>query len=153
MVGVCPGVRLEGWLRCFAHFFGGSKYRGRHSTLLLLLTCSFCSQLFRGGIWVFYLFMFCYLVCPNCTHTHRHTHTQTHTHTIIFSSLFVIVELLSHVQLFATPWTAAYQTSLSFTISWSLLKPMSIMEKEMGLQYSCLENPIDKGAWQATYSP
>ena len=76
MVGVCPGVRLEGWLRCFAHFFGGSKYRGRHSTLLLLLTCSFCSQLFRGGIWVFYLFMFCYLVCPNCTHTHRHTHTQ-----------------------------------------------------------------------------
>ena len=30
------------------------------------------------------------------------------------------------VQLFATPWTAACQTSLSFTISWSLLKRMSI---------------------------
>ena len=34
--------------------------------------------------------------------------------------------MLSHVQLFATPWTAAHQASLSFTISWSLLKLMSI---------------------------
>ena len=33
---------------------------------------------------------------------------------------------LSHVQLFATSWTAACQASLSFTISWSLLKLMSI---------------------------
>ena len=29
-------------------------------------------------------------------------------------------------QLFATPWTAAHQTSLSFTVSQSLLKLMSI---------------------------
>ena len=29
--------------------------------------------------------------------------------------------------LFATPWTAAYQASLSFTISWILLKLMSIV--------------------------
>ena len=29
-----------------------------------------------------------------------------------------------HVQLFANPWTAAHQTSLSITNSWSLLKPM-----------------------------
>ena len=34
--------------------------------------------------------------------------------------------MLSHVRLFATPWTAALQASLSFTISWSLLKLMSI---------------------------
>ena len=33
---------------------------------------------------------------------------------------------LSHFQLFGTPWTASYQVSLSFTISWSLLKLMSI---------------------------
>ena len=33
---------------------------------------------------------------------------------------------LSHVQLFATPWTAAHQTSLSITNSQSLPKPMSI---------------------------
>ena len=34
--------------------------------------------------------------------------------------------LLSHVGLFATPWTAACQASLSFTISLSLFKLMSI---------------------------
>ena len=39
---------------------------------------------------------------------------------------FVVVQLLSCVQLFATPWTAACQASLSFTISWSLLKLMFI---------------------------
>ena len=32
----------------------------------------------------------------------------------------------SHVQLFVTPWTIACQSSLSFTISWSLLKFMVI---------------------------
>ena len=36
------------------------------------------------------------------------------------------VQLLSCVQLFATPWTAAHQASLSITDSWSLLKVMSI---------------------------
>ena len=34
--------------------------------------------------------------------------------------------MLSHVQFLETPWTAAYQASLSFTISQSLLKLMSI---------------------------
>ena len=38
----------------------------------------------------------------------------------------VVVQSLSHVQLFVTPWTAAHQPPLSFTISWSLLKFMSI---------------------------
>ena len=38
----------------------------------------------------------------------------------------VVIQSLSHVQLFATPWTAAHQTSLSFTDSLSLLKPISI---------------------------
>ena len=37
-----------------------------------------------------------------------------------------VVQLPSHLQLFVTPWTAAHQASLSFTISWSLLKLMSI---------------------------
>ena len=36
------------------------------------------------------------------------------------------VQYLSHVRLFVTPWTAAHQTSLSITNSWSLLKLMSI---------------------------
>ena len=37
----------------------------------------------------------------------------------------VVVQLHSHVQLFTTPWTAAGQASLSFTISQNLLKLMS----------------------------
>ena len=41
--------------------------------------------------------------------------------------IFVIaVQLLSRVRLFMTPWTAALQASLSFTISLSLLKLMSV---------------------------
>ena len=36
------------------------------------------------------------------------------------------VQSLSRVRLFATPWTAARQASLSITNSWSLLKLMSI---------------------------
>ena len=38
----------------------------------------------------------------------------------------ISVQSLSRVQLFATPWTAAHQASLSITNSWSLLKLMSI---------------------------
>ena len=38
----------------------------------------------------------------------------------------VLLQSLSHVQLFVAPWTAAYQSSLSITISQSLLKFMSI---------------------------
>ena len=52
----------------------------------------------------------CYMVCtPDST----------------LNRLFVD-QSLSHVQLFTTPWTAAHQASLSFTISQSLLKLMSI---------------------------
>jgi len=36
------------------------------------------------------------------------------------------VQSLSHVRLFATPWTAAHQASLFITNSWNLLKLMSI---------------------------
>ena len=39
---------------------------------------------------------------------------------------FSLVQLLSHVQLFATPWTVACQASLSITNSRSLLRFMSI---------------------------
>ena len=45
---------------------------------------------------------------------------------ILHSVQFSSIQLLSHVWLFATPWTAAHQASLSFTNSWSLLKLMSI---------------------------
>ena len=38
----------------------------------------------------------------------------------------VVFQSLSHVRLFVIPWTAACQASLSFIISWSLLRLMSI---------------------------
>ena len=41
-------------------------------------------------------------------------------------SIVAVVQLLSCVQLFATPCTATCQGSLSFTIFWSLLKLVSI---------------------------
>ena len=40
--------------------------------------------------------------------------------------MVVVFQLLTHVQLFATPWTAACQASLSITNSRTLLKLMSI---------------------------
>ena len=52
-----------------------------------------------------------------------------------------VVQSLSRVQLFATPWTAALQASLSFTIFWSLLKFMSI-ELVMLLNYLVLCHPL-----------
>ena len=39
--------------------------------------------------------------------------------------VLVVVQLLSHVQIFTTPWTAVCLTALSFTVSWSLLKFVS----------------------------
>ena len=58
-----------------------------------------------------------------------------------------VVQLLSCIQLFVTPWTAACQTSLSFTISWSLLKLMSIESVMLSnhlilfaLFFSCLQS-------------
>ena len=47
-------------------------------------------------------------------------------HTIHSSEVYgsIVVQLLGHVQLFATPWTAACQTSLFFIVSWILLRLM-----------------------------
>ena len=53
----------------------------------------------------------------------------------------VIVQPLSHVWLFATPWTTAFQASLSFSISLSLLKLMSI-EPVMPSNHLILCHPL-----------
>ena len=140
----------------------------------------------------------------------------------IYIKISQSVQLISRIRLFATPWTATHQASLSITNSWSLLKFMSIelampsnhlilchpllilplvfpsirvfsyiyiyiyiyiysfpggsvvknlpanagdarnivLIPRLGrspwrrnsnlLQYSCLKNPVDRGAWQAT---
>ena len=52
--------------------------------------------------------------------------SQTSVFLGIIGTKFSPVQSLSHVQLFATPWTAARQASLSITNSWSLLKLVSI---------------------------
>ena len=52
-------------------------------------------------------------------------HIILSTFTLCFM-LFSSVQLLSHVRLFATPWTAACQASVSITNSWSPPKPMSV---------------------------
>ena len=53
----------------------------------------------------------------------------------------VVVQLLSCVWLFATPWTAEQQASLSFTISQSLLEFMSI-ESVMLFNHLILCHPL-----------
>ena len=52
-----------------------------------------------------------------------------------------VVQLLSHVQLFATPWTTAHQASLFFTVSRSLLKLMS-MQSVMPSNHLVLCHPL-----------
>ena len=59
-----------------------------------------------------------------------------HVHTVV-----VIVQLLSCVRLFVTPWTAAHQASLSITVSWSLLRLMSI-ESVMPSNHLILCHPL-----------
>ena len=59
----------------------------------------------------------------------------------VVSVQFISVQLLSHVQLFATPWTAACQASLSITNSQSLLRLMFI-ELVMSSNHLILCGPL-----------
>ena len=65
----------------------------------------------------------------------------SYTYMIFFLWHGGVVQSLSHVQLLATPWTAICQASLSFTISWSLLKLMSI-ESVMSSNHFILSRPL-----------
>ena len=59
----------------------------------------------------------------------------------VVCELLFVVQFLSHVWLFATPWTSACQASLSFTVSQSLFKCMSI-ESVMLSNYLILCHPL-----------
>ena len=68
-----------------------------------------------------------------CTHTfifilffHCDLSKDTEYSFLLYSRAFSSVQLLSHVQLFVTPWTAKRQVSQSITNSQSLLRLMSI---------------------------
>ena len=61
------------------------------------------------------------------------------------------VQLLSCIQLFATPWTAAHQASLSITNSQSLLRLMSIklvISSSVFPFSSCLQSFLVSGSFQ-----
>ena len=53
----------------------------------------------------------------------------------------VVVQALSHVRLFATPWTEARQAFLSYSIAQSLFKLMSI-ESVMPFNHLILCHPL-----------
>ena len=59
----------------------------------------------------------------------------------IYGEIYSSVQLLSPVWLFATPWTAAHQASLSITNSGGLLKLMSI-ESVMPSNHLILCHPL-----------
>ena len=59
-------------------------------------------------------------LAPACTYSQSLVAPKVHN--LMLSS----VQLLSHVWLFATPWTVARQASVSITNTWSPPKPMSI---------------------------
>ena len=75
---------------------------------------------------------------PHITGTYSPLFLPLHLDSI---SLFVVVQSISHVWLFATPWATACQISLSFTISLSLLKLMSI-ESVMPSSHPILWHPL-----------
>ena len=92
---------------------------------------------------------------PRTTHTwryvsswRRHPKPESLLHRFLekepATNTAAVVQLLSCARLFVTPWTAALQASLSFTISWSLLKLMSIESVMPSNQYKILKSP--KGA-------
>ena len=66
---------------------------------------------------------------------------ETQVSIAIYNSSVVAVQLLSCVRLFVTPWTAASQVSLSFTVSWSLFKLM-LIESVMPSNHLVLCNPL-----------
>ena len=68
-------------------------------------------------------------ICARCTVKGRVFSFYQHPirrELFIITSTFSSVQSLSRVRLFATPWTAARQASLSITSSWSFLKLMSM---------------------------
>ena len=60
---------------------------------------------------------------------------------LLYDTIFISAQLLNCVQIFATPWTAAHQASLSITNSRSLLKFMSI-ESVMPSNHLILYHPL-----------
>ena len=78
---------------------------------------------------------FCYLY--GCVHFMKIS-WAVHLRFMHFLYVRCSLQSLSRVWLFATPWTAAHQASLSIANSWSLLKLIHALEKEMATHSSVL---------------
>ena len=65
---------------------------------------------------------------PRATDSQRSTSFSLESLLLLLDNVVAVVvfQSISHVRLFATPWNAARQASLSLTISWSLPKFISI---------------------------
>ena len=86
--------------------------------------------------------IFCYLVLSQCLFQLATNNIRKPNNVYeVFTPVFSTVQSLSCVWLFATPWTAACQVSLSITNSWSLLKLMFI-ESVMPSNHLILCRPL-----------
>ena len=86
-VGMCPGVRPEGWLRLFAHRLGGIICRGHAHVqykLLLLLTPLFLLQV--PQTWQLVFLVSLYLLSRICLGLPKHI--------VIFSPIWFLCILL-----------------------------------------------------------
>ena len=83
----------------------------------------FC--VFNSWSFILIFLMVCCTSMSQVTHLRFDLSTFFYIHVMLFQSVSSI-QSLSHVWLFATPWTAACQPFLSFTISRILVKLMSI---------------------------
>jgi len=85
---------------------------GSQGKLFMGFSLASCCKLIDLGVWVYF-----WAFCP----------VQLIYNSLLVPFIVVVtVQSLSHVQLYALPWTAARQVSLSFTVSQSLLKLTSI---------------------------
>ena len=85
---------------------------------------------------IYYIAFFYQLLSLNTMHL-----MLLHVFARLHSSLSSVVQLLSLVWLFVTPWPATHQASLSFTVSCSLLRFMSI-ESVMPSNHLILCHPL-----------
>ena len=85
--------------------------------------------------------VFRFLTCRSlCFYRFTFVSFLVHLKYLVFFQFFCCCSV-SHVRLFATPWTTKHQASLSITISWSLHKLMSI-ESVMPSNHLILCHPL-----------
>ena len=109
------------------------------SSLSDVRLCSDVIPASRIASWIFprdWIVTICYSLSSPSAYTQHCSYTYSFTHMFV-----VVVQSLSCVQVFVTPWTAAHQASLSITNCRSLFKLMSI-ELVMPFNHFILCRPL-----------